>query len=87
MEDCLAKDPETDAISVADNDMTMSMPKAISTANRQGEMREMDRASVMDIAKRIMDGNTQLPMDVTYTPALVLAAVETKALHFVRGRR
>lgn len=87
MEDCLAKDPETDAISVADNDMTMSMLQAISTANRQGEMLEMDLARLMDIAKRIMDGNTQLPMDVTYTPALILAAVEMKALRFVRRRR
>ena len=40
-------------------------------------------AGMKEIVKRIMDGDKQLPVNVTYPPALISSAIEMTALHFV----
>ena len=40
-------------------------------------------AGMKDIVKRIMDKDPQLPVNVTYPPALISSAIEMTALHFM----
>lgn len=85
MQDYLAKYPEIDAVWAADDDMAVGVLEAISAANRQDEMWVIGGAGMKEIVKRIMDGDKQLPVNVTYPPALISSAIEMTALHFVSG--
>ena len=83
MQDYLAKYPQIDAVWAADDDMATGVLEAISAANRQDEMWVVGGAGMKEIVKRIMDGDKQLPVNVTYPPALISSAIEMTALNFV----
>lgn len=52
-------------------------------AGREKEMVVVGGAGMTDMIKRIMDKDPQLPVNVTYPPAMSSSAIETTALHFV----
>lgn len=83
MQDYLAKYPQIDAVWAADDDMATGVLEAISAANRQDQMWVVGGAGMKEIVKRIMDGDKQLPVNVTYPPALISSAIEMTALRFV----
>ncbi|MDO5705839.1 MAG: ABC transporter substrate-binding protein [Paracoccus sp. (in: a-proteobacteria)] len=83
MQDYLAKYPEIDAVWAADDDMAIGVLEAIAQAGRQDQMIVVGGAGMKDIVKRIMDKDPQLPVNVTYPPALISSALEMTALHFV----
>ncbi|SIQ60081.1 monosaccharide ABC transporter substrate-binding protein, CUT2 family [Paracoccus thiocyanatus] len=83
MQDYLAKYPEIDAVWAADDDMAIGVLEAISAADRQDEMWVIGGAGMKEIVKRIMEGDQQLPVNVTYPPALISSAIEMTALNFV----
>lgn len=83
MQDYLSKYPEIDAVWAADDDMAVGVMEAISAANRTEEMWVIGGAGMKEIVKRIMDGDPQLPVNVTYPPALISSAIEMTALRFV----
>ncbi|MDT1062169.1 ABC transporter substrate-binding protein [Paracoccus sp. CPCC 101403] len=83
MQDYLSKYPKIDAVWAADDDMAIGVLEAISAANRNDEMWVIGGAGMKEIVKRIMDGDKQLPVNVTYPPALISSAIEMTALHFV----
>ncbi len=83
MQDYLAKYPQIDAVWAADDDMAIGVLEAISAANRQDEMWVIGGAGMKEIVKRIMEGDKQLPVNVTYPPALISSAIEMTALNFV----
>lgn len=83
MQDYLAKYPKIDAVWAADDDMAVGVLEAIAQAGRQGQMVVVGGAGMKDMVKRIMDKDPQLPVDVTYPPALISSAIEMTALHFV----
>ena len=83
MQDYLAKYPEIDAVWAADDDMAVGVLEAIAQASREDEMVVVGGAGMKEIVKRIMDGDKQLPVNVTYPPALISSAIEMTALHFV----
>lgn len=85
MQDYLSKYPEIDAVWAADDDMAVGVLEAISAANRQEEMWVIGGAGMKEIVQRIMDNDPQLPVNVTYPPALISSAIEMTALHFVSG--
>ena len=82
MQDYLSKYPEIDAVWAADDDMALGVLEAISAAGRQDKMWVIGGAGMKDIVKRIMDKDPQLPVNVTYPPALISSAIEMTALHF-----
>ncbi|WBU58430.1 ABC transporter substrate-binding protein [Paracoccus sediminicola] len=82
MQDYLAKYPEIDAVWAADDDMAIGVLEAIAQAGREEEMVVVGGAGMKDIVKRIMDGDPQLPVNVTYPPALISSAIEMTALNF-----
>ena len=83
MQDYLSKYPEIDAVWAADDDMAIGVLEAISAADRSDEMWVIGGAGMKEIIKRIMDGDPQLPVNVTYPPALISSAIEMTALNFV----
>ena len=83
MQDYLSKYPKTDAVWAADDDMAIGVMEAIAQAGREKEMWIIGGAGMKEIVKRIMDKDPQLPVDVTYPPALISAAIEMTALRFV----
>lgn len=83
MQDYLSKYPEIDAVWAADDDMAIGVLEAISAANRTEEMWVIGGAGMKEIVGRIMEGDPQLPVNVTYPPALISSAIEMTALNFV----
>jgi len=57
--------------------------EAIAAAGREGEMVVVGGAGMKEIVKRIMDKDPMLPVNVTYPPAQISAAIEMTALAFV----
>ena len=83
MQDYLSKFPQIDAVWAADDDMAVGAMAAIEQAGRKDEMWIIGGAGMKEIVRRIMDKDPQLPVDVTYPPALISAAIEMTALNFV----
>ncbi|WBU60162.1 ABC transporter substrate-binding protein [Paracoccus albus] len=83
MQDYLAKYPEIDAVWAADDDMAIGVLEAIAQAGREEEMVVVGGAGMKEIVSRIMEGDPQLPVNVTYPPALISSAIEMTALNFV----
>lgn len=83
MQDYLSKYPQIDAVWAADDDMSVGVLEAISAANRNDEMWVIGGAGMKEIVKRIMDGDKQLPVNVTYPPALISSAIEMTVLNFM----
>lgn len=83
MQDYLSKYPKIDAVWAADDDMAIGAMAAIEQAGRKDEMWIIGGAGMKEIVKRIMDKDPQLPVNVTYPPALISSAIELTALNFV----
>ncbi len=83
MQDYLSKYPQIDAVWAADDDMAIGVQEAIAQAGRTDQMWIIGGAGMKQIVKQIMDKNPQFPVDVTYPPALISAAIEMTTLRFV----
>ncbi|RID91079.1 ABC transporter substrate-binding protein [Gemmobacter lutimaris] len=83
MQDYLSKYPKIDAVWAADDDMALGVMEAIAAAGRSDEMWIVGGAGMKEIIKRIMDGDKQIPVNVTYPPAQISSAIEMTTLHFV----
>src|SRR5690606_32064774 len=83
MQDFLSKYPEIDAVWASDDDMAVGALEAINQANRQEEMWVLGGAGMKAMIKRVMDGDTVVPANVTYPPAMIGTAIELTALNFV----
>ncbi|KAA2313902.1 ABC transporter substrate-binding protein [Pseudooceanicola sediminis] len=83
MQDFLSKYDDIDAVWAADDDMAIGVLEAIAQAGRDDEMWVVGGAGMKEIIKRIMDGDPQLPVNVTYPPAQIATAIELTALGLV----
>ena len=62
---------------------TTTSAATTSKAGREKEMWVVGGAGMKEIIKRIMDGDPQLPVNVTYPPAQIATAIELTALGLV----
>lgn len=83
MQDFLSKYEDIDAVWAADDDMAIGVLEAIAQAGREDDMWVVGGAGMKQIIKRIMDGDPQLPINVTYPPAQISTAIELTALGLV----
>jgi len=60
--------------------MAVGVLEVIAQAGREGEMVVVGGAGTNNIVKRIMENDSQLPVNVTYPPALISSAIEMTAL-------
>ena len=83
MQDFLSKHPKIDAVWASDDDMAVGVLEAINQAGRQDEMWVLGGAGMKEMIKRVMDGDTRVPANVTYPPSMIATAIEITALRFV----
>ena len=83
MQDFLSKHARIDAVWASDDDMAVGVMEAIAQAGREKEMWIIGGAGMKEMVKRVMDKDPLVPVDVTYPPALISAAIEITALRFV----
>ncbi|MGR3465611.1 ABC transporter substrate-binding protein [Limimaricola sp.] len=83
MQDYLSKYQQIDAVWAADDDMAVGVLEAIAQAGREDEMWVVGGAGMKQVVKRIMDGDPQLPVNVSYPPAQIATAIELTALGLV----
>ncbi|WP_099865493.1 ABC transporter substrate-binding protein [Pararhizobium haloflavum] len=83
MQDFLSRYPEIDAVWASDDDMAVGALEAIAQAGREDEMWVLGGAGMKEMIQRVMDGDEQVPANVTYPPAMIGTAIELTALNFV----
>jgi ribose transport system substrate-binding protein len=76
MQDFLTKYPKIDVAWVQDDDMAVGAIEAIKQANRTDIQYMIAGAGMKEMVKRVMDGDTMIPVDVLYPPAMVGTALE-----------
>ena len=90
MQDYLSKFPKIDAVWCQDDDMASGVLEAIGQSGRK-DIRTVMGAGMKEMIKRVADGDTMVPVDVLYPPAMVATAMELTVDNFydqvpVRGR-
>lgn len=83
MQDFLSRHPEIDAVWASDDDMAVGALEAINQAGRQDQMWVLGGAGMKEMIKRLMDGDTVVPANVTYPPAMISTAIELTALNYI----
>ncbi len=91
MQDYLAKFPKIDAVWCQDDDMAVGVLEAIKQAKRSDIQFVVGGAGMKDMVKRVADGDSMIPVDVLYPPAMIATAMELTVANFydqvpVRGR-
>ena len=76
MQDYLTKYPQIDVAWVQDDDMAVGALEAIKQAGRTDIKYMIAGAGMKEMVKRVMDGDTMIPVDVAYPPAMVGTAME-----------
>ena len=76
MQDFLSRYDDIDAVWASDDDMAIGVMAAIEQAGRTEEMWVMGGAGMKQIVRRIMEGDPQLPANVSYPPDQISSAIE-----------
>ena len=84
-QDMLTKYPNIDAIWASDDDMAEGVLQAVRQAGRENDLFIVGGAGKKEIIKRVMEGDKQVPVDVTYPPSMIATAMEVTALNYVGG--
>jgi ribose transport system substrate-binding protein len=82
MQDFLTRFPHIDAVWAQDDDIALGVLDAIRQAKREKEMWVVGGGGMKEMVKRVLDKDTQTPVDITYSPSMVGVAIELTALHF-----
>lgn len=83
MQDFLSKYSQIDAVWAADDDMAVGALAAIEQSGREDVRFVLGGAGMKEMVKRVSDGDSMVPANVTYPPAMVATAIEMTALNFV----
>ncbi len=91
MQDYLSKYPKIDAVWCQDDDMAVGVLEAIKQSGRSDIKFVVGGAGMKDMIKRVSDGDSMIPVDVLYPPAMIATAMELTVANFydqipVRGR-
>lgn len=76
MQDYLTKYPKIDAVWCQDDDMAVGVLEAIKNANRTDVKLVVGGAGMKEMVKKVSDGDTMMPINVLYPPAMVGTAIE-----------
>lgn len=91
MQDYLAKFPKIDAVWCQDDDMAMGVLEALKQSGRKDIKFVLGGAGMKEMIQRVSDGDSMIPVDVLYPPAMIATAMELTVSNFydqvpVRGR-
>ncbi len=84
-QDMLTKFPEIDAIWASDDDMAEGVLAAAEGAGRTEGLFIVGGAGKKEVIQRVMNGDTLIPVDVTYPPSMIATAMEVTALQYTSG--
>ncbi|GAB1580339.1 ABC transporter substrate-binding protein [Phyllobacterium phragmitis] len=82
MQDYLAKYKKIDAVWCQDDDMAVGVLEAIQQADRKDIKFVVGGAGMKEMIKRVADGDSMIPVDVLYPPAMIATAMELTAANF-----
>ncbi len=80
MQDFLQKHDQIDAVWASDDDMAVGVLAAIEAAGRDDIKFVLGGAGMKEMVKRVMEGDTMIPADVTYPPSMIATAIEMTAV-------
>ena len=80
MQDFLSKYDQIDAVWASDDDMAVGVLAAIDAAGRDDGQFVLGGAGMKEMVKRVMDGDSMIPADVTYPPSMIATAIEMTAV-------
>ncbi|NDU99701.1 ABC transporter substrate-binding protein [Pseudoroseicyclus tamaricis] len=80
MQDFLSRYPEIDAVWASDDDMAVGVLAAIEAAGREDIQFVLGGAGMKEMIQRVADGDSMVPADVTYPPAMIATAIEMTAV-------
>lgn len=83
MQDFLSRFPDIDAVWAQDDDIAIGVVAALKQAGRDGDgMFVVGGAGMKETIKSIMDGETLIPIDVLYPPAMLATAMDVTVAKF-----
>lgn len=83
MQDFLSRFPDIDAVWAQDDDIAIGVVAALKQAGRDGDgMFVVGGAGMKETIKSIMDGETLIPVDVLYPPAMIATAMDVTVASF-----
>lgn len=85
MQDFLTRFPDIDAVWAQDDDIALGAIEAIRQAGREDEMFIVGGAGMQQILQRVAAGDKLVPVDVSYSPAMIATAIELTTSHLVGG--
>lgn len=83
MQDFLSRFPDIDAVWAQDDDIAIGVVEAVKQAGREDQLFIVGGAGMKETIKSIMDGDTLIPIDVLYPPAMIATAIDVTVQKFV----
>ena len=87
MQNILIANPKIDVIWAQDDDMALGAENALKAAGRDKQVWMLGGAGMKDIVKRVMDGDSLYPADITYPPSMIAVGMQTAAGILRAGRK
>lgn len=85
MQDFLAKHSKIDAVWASDDDMAVGVLEAIKQSGRTDIKFVVGGAGMKEMVKRVIDGDTMVPVNVLYPPAMIATAMQVTVAHYYGG--
>jgi len=82
MQDFLTRFPDIDAVWAQDDDTALGAIEAIRQAGRDGDMWIVGGAGMQQILQRVAAGDSLVPADVSYNPAMIATAIALTTAHY-----
>jgi len=82
MQDFLSRFPDIDGVWAQDDDIAIGVVEAVKQAGREDELFIVGGAGMKETIKAIMDGETLIPIDVLYPPAMIATAMDVTVSKF-----
>jgi ribose transport system substrate-binding protein len=85
MQDFLTRFPDIKGVWAQDDDIALGAIEAIKQAGRENDMFIVGGAGMQQMLQRVADGDKLVPVDVSYSPAMIATAIELTTSHLVGG--
>ena len=85
MQDFLTRFPDIKGVWAQDDDIALGAIEAIRQAGRENDMFIVGGAGMQQMLQRVAAGDQLVPVDVSYSPAMIATAIELTTSHLASG--
>jgi len=85
MQDFLTRFPDIKGVWAQDDDIALGAIEAIRQAGRENDMFIVGGAGMQQMLQRVAAGDELVPVDVSYSPAMIATAIELTSAHLASG--